>query len=113
MKAMRVLVVDDEPDFLKLIRLRLEAEKYEVLTSPDGRHALETIRREKPDAVESDAFMPQTIKMMPPTRRAREMGLFMILGSGIFLPGANGATPAKGWSAATRPWQKTVRDHPR
>lgn len=54
----RILVVDDEPDFLRVIRSRLEAEHYEVLTVSDGKQALEIIRQEKPDVVLLDIMMP-------------------------------------------------------
>lgn len=53
-----ILVVDDEPDFLKMIKIRLEANNYKVITAPDGRKAIESIKRDKPDAVLLDIVMP-------------------------------------------------------
>lgn len=54
----RILVVDDEPDFLEVITVRLEANDYEVITACDGKEALEKIKTEKPDAVLLDILMP-------------------------------------------------------
>ena len=54
----RILVVDDEPDFLEVITIRLEANDYEVITACNGNEALEKIKSEKPDAVLLDILMP-------------------------------------------------------
>ena len=55
----RVLIVDDEPDFLCVLKKRLEASHYRVRTARDGREALEEIHREKPDVVLLDIQMPE------------------------------------------------------
>ena len=54
----RILVVDDEPHFLEVITIRLEANDYEVITACNGNEALEKIKSEKPDAVLLDILMP-------------------------------------------------------
>ena len=58
MGGKRVLVVDDEPDFLEMMQLRLELQGYEVLTAEDGRQALERVKKDKPDIVLLDIMMP-------------------------------------------------------
>jgi two-component system alkaline phosphatase synthesis response regulator PhoP len=58
MRKNKVLVVDDEMDFLEMIRLRLEANNYEVVTASDGEEALKEVRRDKPDVVLLDILMP-------------------------------------------------------
>ena len=55
----KVLVVDDEPNFLKLLSTRLRVKGYQVITAPDGEAALEKIRKDKPDAVLLDILMPK------------------------------------------------------
>ena len=45
----RVLVADDEPHLLRLVKFRLEREGYEVLTATDGESALKVAREERPD----------------------------------------------------------------
>ncbi|PIU40873.1 MAG: two-component system response regulator [Candidatus Omnitrophica bacterium CG07_land_8_20_14_0_80_42_15] len=54
----KILVVDDEPDFVEMIKLRLESSGYDVITASDGKGALEKIKDEKPDAVLLDIMMP-------------------------------------------------------
>ena len=45
----RVLIVDDEPDVLLLLRIELEAEGYETLLAADGETAIRRIVEEKPE----------------------------------------------------------------
>ncbi len=54
----KVLIVDDEPDILLLLRIDLEAEGYETLLAADGETALRRIFDERPDVVLLDVMMP-------------------------------------------------------
>ena len=54
----RILVVDDVPANLKLLEARLNAEYFEVLTSNNGRDALEICERGLCDIVLLDVMMP-------------------------------------------------------
>ena len=58
MEKKKILVVDDEPDFLKIVKLRLEADGYQALLCDNGKCALQMIKKEKPDAVLLDIMMP-------------------------------------------------------
>jgi DNA-binding response OmpR family regulator len=58
MKRARVLIVDDEPDVLLLLRIELEAEGYETLLAADGETAIRRIIEERPDIVLLDVMMP-------------------------------------------------------
>ncbi len=53
-----VLLADDDPVQLKLVRLILANAGYRVVTAADGREALRVARRERPDAILSDVLMP-------------------------------------------------------
>ena len=55
----KILVVDDEPNIVEVVKLRLEAEHYEVVTAPDGASALAKTESEKPDLIVLDIRMPQ------------------------------------------------------
>jgi DNA-binding response OmpR family regulator len=55
---MKILVAEDEPMLLKTIELKLRKEGYEVISTPDGREALEQLEREMPDLIISDIMMP-------------------------------------------------------
>lgn len=77
----KILVVDDEPDFLELIKIRLEANKYDVITARNGKEALEKIRYEQPDAVLLDILMPKLdgLKVLEKIRKQdKRLPIFMI-----------------------------------
>ncbi|MFZ2053109.1 MAG: response regulator [Candidatus Aminicenantales bacterium] len=54
----RILVVDDEVDFVKMLQARLRIEGYEVLTAEDGIKGIQVARKEKPDLIILDIMMP-------------------------------------------------------
>jgi DNA-binding response OmpR family regulator len=54
----RVLVVDDESDFIQLLKYNLEHQGFDVLTAGDGVAALNIARRELPDVVLVDLMLP-------------------------------------------------------
>jgi len=56
--AQRILVVDDEPEIVKLLRAYLEQAGYNVFTARDGQEALLVTRHEKPDLIILDLTMP-------------------------------------------------------
>jgi len=68
--AQTVLVVDDEPQIVRLMRSYLEEAGYRVITAYDGQEALYAARREKPDLVLLDILMPK-MDGMEFTRRVR------------------------------------------
>jgi DNA-binding response OmpR family regulator len=55
----KILTVDDEVDFLKILKLRLEANGYEVITAFDGEEALKKIKSACPDLVILDVMLPK------------------------------------------------------
>ena len=55
----RILVVDDVPDNVDILQMRLKAQGYEVMTAADGIEALEKIRALLPDLVLLDVMMPK------------------------------------------------------
>ncbi len=58
MRPAKILVVDDEPHLLKLVRSNLEAVHYRVITAMDGPSALATLEKEGADLVILDIMMP-------------------------------------------------------
>lgn len=54
----KILIVDDEPDTVTILRDRLEMDHYEVITASSGNAALEQIDRELPDLILLDIQMP-------------------------------------------------------
>jgi CheY-like chemotaxis protein len=55
----RILVVDDEKDIAQVVKLRLQANDYEVITAHDGQAALDTAKKEKPDLIILDIMLPK------------------------------------------------------
>ncbi|UCF94378.1 MAG: response regulator [Desulfobacterales bacterium] len=56
-KSLRIVIVDDNPDFLFTMETFLQRNGFEVSTANDGKKGLELIRRERPDAVLLDVMM--------------------------------------------------------
>lgn len=54
----RVLVVDDEPQLMRALRINLTARRYEVVVAGDGAAALEVAARHLPDLVILDLGLP-------------------------------------------------------
>lgn len=54
----KVLVVDDEPSLLRMLRAALEVEGYEVLLASDGLTGLQRIGEDQPKVVLLDVMMP-------------------------------------------------------
>ncbi len=59
MAKKKILLVDDEIDFLQLLQTRLEANNYSVVTAMNGKEALGKFKQEKPDALILDVMMPE------------------------------------------------------
>lgn len=56
--AYKILIVDDEPDVLKVLLLRLEKTGYEVIAARDAREALDLARQMAPDLIVLDFYLP-------------------------------------------------------
>jgi two-component system, OmpR family, response regulator MprA len=72
-EAARLLVVDDEPALREALQSSLEFEGYRVDTAPDGQAALESLARERFDAVLLDVMMPR-LDGLTACRRLRQAG---------------------------------------
>ena len=55
----RILVVDDEPDLVAVLRMGLQMEGFEVLEAADGAEGLRRAREEKPDLLLLDLMLPK------------------------------------------------------
>ncbi len=81
LKGKKILVVDDEPDFLKMVRARLEEDGHEVVVAADGEEALRKVKSEKPDVVLLDILMPRMdgLKVLRRIRQAdRHLPVYMM-----------------------------------
>lgn len=55
----KILLVDDDPDLLVVLRAALSRAGYEVACAADGEEALEKVRSELPDLIVLDLMMPK------------------------------------------------------
>jgi len=55
----KILIVDDDPKLLKMLRRTLMYENFEVLTAVDGKDALSMIDAKQPDLIIADWMMPE------------------------------------------------------
>jgi two-component system alkaline phosphatase synthesis response regulator PhoP len=57
-RGRKVLIADDEPDIIEILKYNLEKEGYVVTTAKDGNEALDKARLTQPDLVVLDMMMP-------------------------------------------------------
>ena len=57
-QKINVLVVDDEPDIVEILKYNLQKEGYEVATAEDGLKAVKTAIKFQPDVILLDIMMP-------------------------------------------------------
>jgi len=55
----KVLVVDDDPVIVRLLKVNFEMEGYDVAMAGDGEEALLAVRHDRPDVIVSDVMMPR------------------------------------------------------
>lgn len=59
MAKKRILVIEDEPDTVKILKLRLEKEGYETLCALDGKEGYRLARTIAPDLILLDLMLPE------------------------------------------------------
>ena len=56
--AKKILIVDDEPEIVEFIGMRLAAKSYDIIKAFNGEDALRMAMKEKPDLIILDVLMP-------------------------------------------------------
>ena len=59
MAKKRILIVEDERQMVEMMKMRLEANDYEVLAAYDGQEGLDMAKKEKPDLIILDLMLPK------------------------------------------------------
>ena len=54
----RILLIDDDPDFVEAVKVIVENGGYDVTVAYDGEEGLEAVAAEKPDLIVLDVMMP-------------------------------------------------------
>lgn len=104
----RILVVDDDPGLLRLLTIRLRAQKYEVEPADNATKALAAISRFRPDLVITDLRMPEMdgIGLLRELqRRWPSLNVIMLTAHGT-IPDAVRATQSGAFSFLTKPVEK-------
>ena len=57
--AKKILIVDDEPGIIKMLKSRLESANYDTITAQDGQEALDKVEKDMPDLVVLDIMIPK------------------------------------------------------
>jgi len=55
----KILIADDKPEVVELVRVSLEEEDYEIIDASNGKETLKRARLEKPDLILLDVVMPK------------------------------------------------------
>lgn len=81
---MRILVVDDDRNNLKMVAFLLSEEGYEVITAENGRIALDMIDTKHPDLVILDVMMPQMdgLEVCRRVRQAMDIPIIILSAKG-------------------------------
>ncbi|MGB9639587.1 MAG: response regulator transcription factor [Anaerolineales bacterium] len=74
----RILVVDDEPRYLRLMEANLITEGYDVIKATNGQEAVDKVVKEQPDLVLMDIMMP-VLDGFAATERIREFSSVPII----------------------------------
>ena len=55
----KILIVEDEPDILQLVKLYLEKDGFQTVSAKTGMEGLQQVKQEKPDLVVLDLMLPE------------------------------------------------------
>lgn len=68
----RILIVDDDPDFVEIIKIVLESKGYSVVSASEGKEALKMMRKERPSVVLLDVMMSYVLDGLHLSQEMRE-----------------------------------------
>lgn len=55
----KILIIDDQPSEVKMVKMALERANYEVIYAYNGKEGIEKAKQEKPDLIILDIMMPE------------------------------------------------------
>lgn len=79
----KILVVDDEPHILELVKFNLEASGFKVFDAPDGQKAIELAQTANPDLILLDLMLPgidglEVCRILRQQKTTREIPIIML-----------------------------------
>jgi two-component system KDP operon response regulator KdpE len=83
---MKILIVDDEPDVVKVVRMSFQVQEptWEAIAAYDGEEALEVFEKEQPELVLLDIMMPEMsgFDVLKELRRFSDVPVIMLTAKG-------------------------------
>ncbi|MGV8120887.1 MAG: PleD family two-component system response regulator [Candidatus Xenobiia bacterium LiM19] len=82
----KVLIVDDDNEFQRMVGMTLKSEEYVLLFAQDGMEALKTARKEIPDVMVCDVMMPsldgiELTRLLKADERTRHIHIILLTAS--------------------------------
>jgi CheY-like chemotaxis protein len=71
-RVSKILIVDDDPDFVEFVQLILESQGYEVVSAASGDEGLVRVQEEKPDLVVLDVVMASVLDGLSMSQRMHD-----------------------------------------
>lgn len=82
----KILVVDDEPDFVRIILAKLKNHGYEAISSINGKEAIQKAQLQQPDLIVMDIMMPDmegtdAVRLLQADARTKDIPIIFISGA--------------------------------
>ena len=86
-KNIKIVIVDDDENLRKMLKIRLEAKGYDAIEAESGEYALEIINKEKPDLILLDIAMPdmdgyEVCKLLKENEETKNIPIIFLTGLG-------------------------------
>ena len=83
----RILFIEDEAEIVVMMKMRLEAHDYEVISASDGEEGLKRAQQDKPDLILLDIIIPKIdgltlCKRLKSEPKTKDIPVIMVSGSG-------------------------------
>ncbi len=80
---MKVLIVDDDPNIIEMVKVNLEIEGFKVICAGNGKEGVEIAKRVKPDLILMDWMLPRmsgidAVKLLKADPVSRSIPIFML-----------------------------------
>jgi two-component system alkaline phosphatase synthesis response regulator PhoP len=110
----KILIVDDDPDFVESNKQLLEANGYQVVSASNGGEGLALAKKEKPDLMILDVMMAtntegfEVSRKIPETPELRNMPVLLVTGIRRALHLPFGFEPDKTWLPVDSVFEKPI-----
>ena len=87
----KILVVDDEPDFIRIVLAKLKSNGYEAISATNGKEAIKEAQLQKPDLIVMDIIMPDmdgtdAVRLLQADVKTENIPIIFISGAMVNVP---------------------------